>query len=178
VGDKIWLSRRNIRTTRPSQKLDVKRLGPFPIEEVVGTGQLAYRLRLPSQLRIHPVFHVSLLEPYRENQLPGRRQEPAPPVEVEGELEYEVKEVLDSKMSRGKLKYLVEWEGYGPDERSWEPAENVQNAAEAVAEFHQRYPNRPAVSDLPGTGPRFAIFVPPPNKICEIQGDATGARHW
>jgi uncharacterized protein YicC (UPF0701 family) len=55
---------------------------------------------------------------------------------VEGELEYEVKEVLDSKISRGKLKYLVEWEGYGSDERSWESTENIQNTAEAVVEFH------------------------------------------
>jgi hypothetical protein len=44
----------------------------------------------------------------------------------------------------------VEWEGYGPGERSWESTENVQNAAETVAEFHQCYPNRPVVSDLPG----------------------------
>jgi hypothetical protein len=82
--------------------------------------------------------------------LPGYRQEPVSSVEIEGELEYEVKEVLDSKISRGKLKYLVEWEGYGPGERSWESAKNIQNAAEVVAKFHQRYPNRPIVSDLPG----------------------------
>jgi hypothetical protein len=61
-----------------------------------------------------------------------------------------MKEILDSKISRGKLKYLVEWEGYGPDERSWESAENVQNTAEIVVEFHQYYPNHPVVSDLPG----------------------------
>ena len=124
-------------------------MGPFPIEEVVGQGKLAYRLLLPPQMRIHPVFHVSLLEPYWENRFAGRIQEPPPPDEIEGELEYEVKEILDSKFVRGRLKYLVEWEGYGPEERTWEPAENIQHAVDAVAEFHQHYPEQPSLRNLP-----------------------------
>ena len=94
--------------TRPSQKLDVKRMGPFKILGVVGDGKMAYRLELPARMgKIHPVFHVSLLEPYHENKWEGRVQEPPPPEEIEGELEYEVEEILDSKIVRGKLKYLV-----------------------------------------------------------------------
>ena len=148
VGDMVWLNRRNIRTTRPSQKLDIKRMGPFRIEEIVGEARSAYRLQLTPQMRVHPVFHVSLLEPYRENQLAGRTQDPPPPLEVEGDLEYEVKEILDSRIVRGKLKYLVDWVGYRPDERTWEPMEHVQHAADAVAEFHRHYPNRPSTMDL------------------------------
>jgi transposase InsO family protein len=148
VGDKVWLNRRNIRTTRPSQKLDVKRLGPFRISEAVGGGGLAFRLELPPQMRIHPVFHVSLLERYRESRLVGRAQTEPPPVEVEGELEYEVQEIVDSRIVRGKLKYLVQWEGYSQDERTWEPAEHLQHAVNAVADFHLRHPNRPSSQDL------------------------------
>jgi len=70
-GDLVWLSRRHITTTRPSSKLDVKRLGPFKVLEAVGDSKLAFRLELPAQMRIHPVFHVSLLEPRRENRFPG-----------------------------------------------------------------------------------------------------------
>ena len=99
-------------------------------------------------MRVHPVFHVSLLEPYRESILPGRVQEPPLPVEVEGELEYEVEKILDSRIERRKLKYLVDWVGYGPEERTWEPAENVKNARDAVANFHQAYPLRPYPQDL------------------------------
>ena len=129
--------------TRPSQKLDVKRLGPFRILEIVGDGKLAYRLELPAQMgRTHPVFHASLLEPHRENPWVGRVQEPPPPDEVEGELEYEVQEILDSKLARGKLMYLVDWVGYGPEERTWEPVENVERAEEAVTHLHQAYPQR------------------------------------
>jgi hypothetical protein len=111
-------------------------MGPFQIEEIVGESQLAYRLQLPPQMRIHPVFHVSLLEPYKENRLAGRTQERPPPVEVEGELEYEVKEIVDSKVVRGKLQYHVEWVGYGPEERTWEPVEHVGHAADAIEEYH------------------------------------------
>jgi hypothetical protein len=156
AGDKVWLNRRNIRTTRPSRKLDVKRMGPFKVLEVIGEGKLAYKLELPAQMRIHPVFHVSLLEPYRESTLPGRVQEPPLPVEVEGELEYEVASILDSKIERRRLKYLVDWVNCGPEERTWEPAENVENAPDAVAAFHRAYPLRPSPQDLarPADPPR------------------------
>ena len=49
VGDLVWLSRRNITTTRPSAKLDYKRLGPYKILEVVGESKIAFKLDLPPQ---------------------------------------------------------------------------------------------------------------------------------
>lgn len=150
VGDQVWLIRRNIKTVRPSQKLDVKKMGPFKILKIVGESQLAFKLELPPQMRIHPVFHVSLLEPYRANTIEGRTQPPPPPPdEIAGELEYEVKEILDSKFVRQKLHYYVDWVGYTPDERTWEPAEYVEHATDAVASFHQQHPNRPAPGDAP-----------------------------
>jgi len=134
--------------TRLSQKLDVKRMGPFKVLEVVGEGKLAYRLELPVQMRVHPVFHVSLLEPYWENMLLGRAREPLLRVEVEGELEYEVARILDSKIERGRLKYLVDWVDCGPEERTWEPMKNVENAPDAVAAFHRAYPLQPSPQDV------------------------------
>jgi hypothetical protein len=107
VGDKVWLLRKNIASTRPCAKLDYKRLGPFKIAKLVGL--VAYQLELPPQFKIHNVFHVSLLEPYHENLIPERHQEPPTPVEIEGQEEFEVQEVLDSKKIRGKLLYLVFW---------------------------------------------------------------------
>jgi hypothetical protein len=62
IGDSVWLSAKNIRTRRPSRKLDLKYYGPFPIMERIG--KQAYKLRLADSVgRIHPIFHVSLLEP-------------------------------------------------------------------------------------------------------------------
>jgi hypothetical protein len=149
VGDKVWLMRKYIKTNRPSQKLDVKRLGPFKILEIVGESKVAFKLELPPQMRIHPVFHASLLEPYKANTLPGRMQPPPPPILVENELEYVVDEVLDSKIDRGKLRYYIDWEGYPSEDRTWEPVSHLKNAKEAVAQFHVRYPNRPSPADLP-----------------------------
>ena len=82
VGQKVWLLRRHISTTRPSAKLDVRRLGPFPVLEQIGSS--AFRLELPSGMNIHPVFHVSLLEPHVANPFPGRVVQPPPAIQVDG----------------------------------------------------------------------------------------------
>jgi hypothetical protein len=159
VGDMVWLSRKNISTTRPSRKLDFRRLGPYKIIKCIGESQLAFKLELPPTMRIHPVFHGSLLSPYHPNIIPGRTQPPPPPVEIEGQQEYEVEEVLDSKILRNKLKYLVSWVGYGPEDRTWEPAENLQNSDEEVERFHARYPNRSSPADIrPTRRVQFARF--------------------
>ena len=91
----IWLRSVNIRTERQSRKLDWKQMGPFTIIERIGTQ--AYRLELPKSMKIHPVFHVIPLEPYKESNIPGRTQQPAPSVVIEDHIEYEVEEILDSK---------------------------------------------------------------------------------
>jgi hypothetical protein len=66
IGQKVWLDARNIRTERPSKKLDVRRLGPFEVLAPVpkdAHSPSAYRLALPPSWKVHPVFHVSLLRP-------------------------------------------------------------------------------------------------------------------
>jgi hypothetical protein len=99
--DKAWLLRKNIATTRPCAKLDYKRFRPFKIAKFVGL--MACQLELPPQFKIHNVFHVSLLEPYHENLIPEGHQEPPALVQIKGQEEFEVQEVLDSKKIHGKL---------------------------------------------------------------------------
>jgi hypothetical protein len=148
VGDLVWLSRKNITTTRPSSKLDYKRLGPYKILEVVGESKMAFKLDLPPRMKIHPVFHASLLDPHHANTIPGRTQPPPPAVTVEDALEYEVKEILDSRVRNSKLEYLVDWVGYDPHERSWEPASYLDHAPEEIARYHERYPDRPSAHNI------------------------------
>jgi len=100
-------------------------------------------------MKIHDVFHISLLEPYSPNTIPGHQQDPPPPVIVEDEAEYEVNKVLDSKILRRKLFYLVDWKGSSPSEHSWELANHVVHCPDLVQEFHLRYPLKPAPKDLP-----------------------------
>lgn len=142
VGDLVWLDARNIKTRRPMKKLDHKRLGPFPITEIVSTH--ARRLGLPLSLKaIHNVFHVSLLEPHHPNPFPTRDSPPPPPIEVDDSLEWEVDEILDSRLNRRRrrFEYLVSWSGY--HDPTWESRDNLSNAQDAIDDFHQRYPQKP-----------------------------------
>ena len=97
---------------------------------------------------IHPVFHVSQLEPAVPNTIPGRIQPPPPPVEIDGEPEYKISEILNSRIDwrrKCKLQYLVRWAGYeGTDEEtSWVLATELEHARELVSDFHNAYPNKP-----------------------------------
>ena len=60
VGDRVWLSTKHFRTTRPSKKLDYKRAGPYTVSKIIN--QNAYKLNLPKTMRNHNVFHVSHLD--------------------------------------------------------------------------------------------------------------------
>ena len=99
-------------------------------------------------MTMDPVFHVSQLEPSVPNTIPNHTQPPPPPIEIDGEIEYEIAEILDSKIDnrhRCKLLYYVKWSGYeGTDEEtSWLPATELEHAQELVADFHARYPRKP-----------------------------------
>ena len=141
VGDMVWLLRRHIATTRPCAKLDYKKLGPFRILERVNP--VAFRLALPPTFRLHNVFHVSLLELYHPSRIPGRQPPPPPPVELSTGEEYEVDRILDSRLRRRRLQYLVLWKGYPLSDATWEPVTHLQNAPEAIRTFHHRYPHKP-----------------------------------
>ena len=69
--------------------------------------------------------------------------DPPLPVIVEGEEEWEVEEILDSRRHRGRLQYLVRWKGYDVSHNSWESAGNVANAKKLVDTFHRKRPNAP-----------------------------------
>ena len=66
----MWFLPRNVKTTRPSKKLDYKKLGPFEIIKNVGTS--SYKLDLPTSTKIHNTFYISLLEPYEDNKFPSQ----------------------------------------------------------------------------------------------------------
>ena len=105
-------------------------------------GNRAYKLKLPRSIKSHPVVHVSDLEPYlSEDPFPGQINPPPLPVIIEGEQEWEVEEVLDSRYRYRKLEYKVKWAG--EEETTWQPAADLEHSPELVAEFHQKYPSKP-----------------------------------
>jgi len=117
-----------------TKKLCPKFVGPFKVIKRVG--EVAYRLVLPPNIKVHSVFHVNLLHEYRSN---GTVQPPPPPIEIEGDLEYEVEQVIlhrDTPIGRkrSKREYLIKWLGYGPEHNSWEPATNM-HCDELISEY-------------------------------------------
>src|SRR5271155_2238712 len=138
-GDKVYLDASDIQTTRPSKKLSHRRLGPFKVIRKVGNG--AYRLKLPPLMsRLHPVFNVVKLMPAPSDPILGRHPQPRPPPEIiNGEEEWIIEEILDSKMVNRKLWYLIKWEGFGTEHNSWEPWNDV-HAPELIMEFYQKHP--------------------------------------
>ena len=111
----------------------------------------AYELELPASIRIHRVQPVSLLDIVVEDPLVGQRIEPPPPVEVDGEEEYQVSSVEDRRVDRNQLQYLIWW--MGCDSLTWEPAKFV-NGLQAVEESHQWYPTKPGPLDKVLGGPQ------------------------
>ena len=137
----VWLDARNIRTGRPSRKLDNRRMGPFRVEAKISAH--AYRLDLPGRMGIHKVQPVGLLELASNDPLPGQRIPPPPPVEGPEGPEYLVDEILDSRRygRQQQPQYLVRWMDRLAND-SWEPAANF-NRVEAALSFHRRYPRKP-----------------------------------
>ncbi|KAH6480324.1 hypothetical protein HBI55_254530 [Parastagonospora nodorum] len=124
-GDKVMVSTRNMRSTRPKKKLDWK-FTPGVIDEQIGSS--AFRVRLKGFPNVHPVFHASLLEPYDPTS-----KIPHPPTDIADTLHdvggddiYEVDKIVDRRMTdSGQWEYLVQWKNYSEDENSWEPGPNI-----------------------------------------------------
>ena len=132
-GDPVWLDGKNLNTQYESRKLGPKWEGPFKIIEKMG--KVTYKLELPKQWKIHPVFHASLLKPYKEMEIHGPNYTRPPPDLIKGEQEYEVEMILNSWQYRGRMQYLVKWKGYSLGENSWEDKENLANAWELLNAF-------------------------------------------
>ncbi|CAJ0945808.1 unnamed protein product [Ranitomeya imitator] len=141
VGDLVWLSSRHIPMKVSSPKFKPHFIGPYRISEILNP--VSFRLTLPDSFSIHNVFHRSLLRRYVAPMVPS--VEPPAPVLVEGELEYIVEKILDSRVSRRKLQYLVKWKGYAQEDNSWVFASDV-HAPDLVRAFHVAHPGRPGGS--------------------------------
>ncbi|KAI2644659.1 Transposon Tf2-11 polyprotein [Labeo rohita] len=110
---------RDLRLCLPCRKLSPRYIGPFTILRRIN--DVTVQLQIPPRYRRHPTFHVSLIKPFHPSatEHPGAEAEPPPPEVLDTPSIYTVHVILDSRRQGGHLEYLVDWEGYGPEEQSW-----------------------------------------------------------
>lgn len=136
-GDKVYLLTKNLKTKRNTKKLDHVKVGPFLIAEV--KGPVNYRLELPPDARIHPVFHISMLEPAH------------PDAALQTTFHFQPQEddvfVVEKVLRKRGQKYLIRWQGYGKEDDTWEPEQNL--AQNLIDDWKKDHPSRP-----PGRPPK------------------------
>ena len=104
-------------TDKGAKKLSDLCTGPFEVIQKVGDG--AYKLKLPSHVKVNPVFNIALLTKWQPDPIPGRFQPEPAPVIVDGHKEYIIKKFLNSNWLGTHFQYKVTYDGYGKEHDEW-----------------------------------------------------------
>lgn len=123
IDDLVMLSTKHLRRQQPSAKLTPQWIGPFRVQDIIG--RQAYKLILPTDMKIHPVIHTSRLKPYevREGEMPPLPTS-LPLVEEGDELQYEVERIIDVK-GRRRCEYLIKWKDWPDEYNQWVPEQDI-----------------------------------------------------
>ncbi|GBG59472.1 hypothetical protein CBR_g38496 [Chara braunii] len=141
VGDDVLVDARHLQLEADTLcKLRRRFFSPCRILKAVGSDTAAspvsFRVKLPDylrQARVHDVYHVSLLRPYRRSseRFAGCLYERPPPIMVDGHEEFVVSDIVSRRVTDNtppRIEYLVRWKGYPDEEATWEPLEHLQHA--------------------------------------------------
>jgi hypothetical protein len=138
VGDKVWLSTRNLNEFRPSKKLNSKRTGPYTFSKIINKNTST--LDVLSTIRFQKVFRVSLFYCYTPPVV-GQLSSKPHPMMVEEREECEVDCILGSRRCNRKLPYLIQAACYSHIRRSCKPAVQPQNAQDLVDKVNRECPD-------------------------------------
>ncbi|KXN83971.1 hypothetical protein AN958_00615 [Leucoagaricus sp. SymC.cos] len=111
-------------------------------------GSHSFTIQLPKSMHaVHPVFHVSMLEPSTPNLFLTHAAPPLAPIIIDGESKFEITYIVNSKINRHqacKLLYKVIWLGYEDteDKSSWLPTTELEHAPELISDFYAAYPHK------------------------------------
>jgi len=143
VGKKVWLLKETTGVNL-KKKLAPQMLGPFEIIEKVSP--LAFKLKLPKKMRCHPVFHVSLLEPYYENEFEDRSNRRRRNIHLNTDLVEKIPDkILKMKSVNGETFYLLSWKGF--DKNTWISEDQIPDK-QLIQEF-ERISKKTKSNDAP-----------------------------
>ncbi|QRW23144.1 Retrotransposable element Tf2 protein [Rhizoctonia solani] len=134
IGEEVWLDAKNIKLKTLSPKLMEQCLGPFRVIKKVSNQ--AYCLELPPTMQIHNVFYIGLLSKVKRDKKHNFENRP-PPVTIDREEEYKVEGITDAEEQNRKWFFRVKWKGYGSEENTWEPQENLKNAGKILKKYKE-----------------------------------------
>ena len=127
----VMLNAKNLKFKHGIKKLSPKFVGPFLVVKEIN--KVAFKLKLPNNWKVHPVFHRSLLRPFIGD-VPSNLSHPL----VEPGHKYEVEQILRSRIVRGKTQYLVKWKNYAIEEATWQTEADCENCKDLVKIFETK----------------------------------------
>jgi transposase InsO family protein len=153
-GDYVMLDGRHIKTKRACKKLDAKLYGPF---RILSVGKRLVKLELPPHWRIHPTFHISLIEPYRGD--PHRAT--TNPIDIKADDEGWTPEAIvaagPEDDNPAHHKFLVKWQGFSNEENTWEEFDHMFDIAlDLVRAYYRERPHITPDERLPRERPSRA----------------------
>jgi hypothetical protein len=136
IDDKVLLNVKNIIFTKSFKKLNYKYYDSYKIIESIK--KQVYRLKLSFLLKeIHNVFHVSLLESHLYDST--KTLELLSIIEVDDENQYEIDEVLDTRIRYEKFQYLIRWKEYSKFDNQWIVVEDMKESQNLIRSYHELY---------------------------------------
>ncbi|KAJ1583270.1 hypothetical protein NDA12_002355 [Ustilago hordei] len=132
VSNMVYINCWNWKMRQPMLKLDTRFAGPYPVQEQVGCW--AYRITLLANLRVHDVFHMSMLKLAKMSSLPQQSEQPVVPSLPDEDLEFEVEALIGKCTCNRMTEYKVFWRGYPEEAASWEPVSNL-NCPDLIQEY-------------------------------------------
>ncbi|KAF7117266.1 hypothetical protein RHSIM_RhsimMtG0001900 (mitochondrion) [Rhododendron simsii] len=120
-----------------------------PVTIIKKIGKCAYKIDAPSWLKVHPVFHVSLLKPYNpDKEDPSRNESQRQPITVKAgkkSVECILADRVKKVSRKQQRQYLVKWKGLGDDEISWEREADLTAFKEEIEAYWAKLPRTSTV---------------------------------